>query len=1064
MESLAALGLASNVIQFISFASKLISTSLEIHESLSGCTDDVSILDTVYGRLNKLSAGLRTRSEKGLFDSLEPHENVEAIIDLSRACEADCRKLMTIVKNIKLGAGLKGPKLWLSFKAAVKAAIEKNEIIRLEERLSRTQVALTLHICTITSDWQGKIAANLKQLQTESRTLGIQRSEEFTRIIESLARLEERVSATSSNPSSSSFSSTEVELLHEQMSQLSVSKHDITKEQTILRSLNFERRTVRHSSIAKAHEETFQWIFEDVQDDGTNFAHWLESGSGIFWVSGKPGSGKSTLMKYIIGEERTAAMLSRWSKPRQIITMNHFFWSPGTEMQKSQQGLLQSLIYDIFRQCPDLIKYVCVKRWSSEPGGEDRNAPWSCSELDEALRSVANVRQIPVKFCIFIDGLDEYNGSHFELCETIHSLAKSSHIKLCVSSRPWNVFEQAFGATAVKLSVHELTWNDIEKFSKDRLQGHPRWPFVTSNPLEGQWLIEEITKRARGVFLWVFLVTKQLREGMTNRDSFSDLRRRLESFPVELDAFFKLILESVEDFYHDKMATSLEITMAATTPLDFHFYEFHDMDYEDNGYVVKLPLSPFSPEQSIRIQDQVVWRLNSRCRGLLEVDANNCINFLHRTVKDFLRTSGMSDFLRVKSPLWFDSRLCLLKAHIAVIKRSVEITQPDLFGEELGEKLRETFRIAEQLEIEPNGRSTEAYDALEELERCMSTTGVQSTLFCNVDDTEGLPSAFQQIMLEFQLVGYLQRNLIKQSWYLPVFGSTTICSVLGRSDLIRGVVGTWTDQLNVMSEPWRERGLEMLRHLLRSHPEIEVNKPYKGGHSAWTGLISYITLWHVSLDNVVEERLWSVLESGVLSLLLELGANPNAHQPAHRDAYRPGLNVTVFQTYLALSFDIDPDPTHEELYLQGLDEFLQAGADVEFVLSSDNASRSVLHKLWRVSTHLSWKCRTAFLGKVIERLLRHAYVFKVVQPRETIGEIAGRWIREAKAEYSNLSYPKRPGYKRLNMAPVTDLTQEDTDSEGESHCVKRKASVVIDLTGGDSDTDKSVLCFKRRKS
>ncbi|KAI1129080.1 hypothetical protein F5Y10DRAFT_264542 [Nemania abortiva] len=731
MDPLVALGLASNVAQFVGFASKLISTSLEIHESLSGCTDDVSILDTVYGRLNDLSAGLRTCSETRLVVSLEPSESVAAIRDLSHTCQEDCRKLMTIVKNIKLGAGLKGPKLWLSFKAAVKVALEKNEITRLEERLSRTQVTLTLHICTITSDWQREVANNVKQLQTSSDTMGIQHSKTFARILESLDRMEKRISAASSNPSDNSFPSTEVASLQERMRQLSVSKHEITNEQTIIRSLNFERRPVRHSSIAKTQKKTFKWIFQPYQANGTKFAHWLEHGDGVFWVSGKPGSGKSILMKYIIGKGRTADLLSRWSKSRQIIIASHFFWSPGTEMQKSQQGLLQSLLYDIFRQCPDLTKYACVKRWANKAKGEDMKAPWSCPELREALRSIANVKQIPVKFCIFIDALDEYNGDHTELCEAIQDLAKSSHIKFCVSSRPWNVFVEAFGTTSTRLYVHELTRNDIENFSKDRLQSHPRWCSVSSNPLEAQWLIEEITSRACGVFLWAFLVTKQLREGMTNRDRFSDLRRRLESFPVELGALFRHILESVEPFYHSSMATSLEITMVATDPLDVRIYEFHDLDLDDKDYIVKLPLSPISPEEYIKIQDDVTWRLNSRCCGLLEVDVYNRVNFLHRTVRDFLRTHEMSDFLRVKGPRGFNSKLCLLKAHIAVMKRSIEITQPDLFGEWLRTMLRQTFRMTEQLEMELGSRPTEAYDALEELERCMSLTGASSTLFYN---------------------------------------------------------------------------------------------------------------------------------------------------------------------------------------------------------------------------------------------------------------------------------------------------------------------------------------------
>jgi hypothetical protein len=41
--------------------------------------------------------------------------------------------------------------------------------------------------------------------------------------------------------------------------------------------------------------------------------NWLSSGTGIFHISGKLGSGKSTLMKFICEHESTAAMLRQWA-------------------------------------------------------------------------------------------------------------------------------------------------------------------------------------------------------------------------------------------------------------------------------------------------------------------------------------------------------------------------------------------------------------------------------------------------------------------------------------------------------------------------------------------------------------------------------------------------------------------------------------------------------------------------------------------------------------------------------------------------------------------------------
>jgi ABC-type lipoprotein export system ATPase subunit len=58
----------------------------------------------------------------------------------------------------------------------------------------------------------------------------------------------------------------------------------------------------------------------------TNFVEWLKSDSPVYWVSGKPGSGKSTFMKYLSTEDHTRDLLSSWSGMSELITASYFFW------------------------------------------------------------------------------------------------------------------------------------------------------------------------------------------------------------------------------------------------------------------------------------------------------------------------------------------------------------------------------------------------------------------------------------------------------------------------------------------------------------------------------------------------------------------------------------------------------------------------------------------------------------------------------------------------------------------------------------------------------------------
>lgn len=252
-------------------------------------------------------------------------------------------------------------------------------------------------------------------------------------------------------------------------------------------------------------------------------------------------------------------------------------------------------------------------------------------------------------------------------------LARSQHIKICISSRPWNVYEEAFGR-GPKLYIHDLTQNDIRNYVSDRLCEHPQWPYLLdSDPTESQWLIEAIVNRCDGVFLWVFLVTKLLREGMTNRDRFPDLRRRLESFPRELEPFFRQILDSVEPIYLAKMTAMLRIALTAEKPLHMIMYDLHDLEHDDEYYYRPRLVKPLTQEELSRVKSRITYHLNSRTRGLLELSSASLeVTFLHRTVRDYLASQGLSDFPEIDLPRGsgrkFSPELSILRAYAAWVK------------------------------------------------------------------------------------------------------------------------------------------------------------------------------------------------------------------------------------------------------------------------------------------------------------------------------------------------------------------------------------------------------------
>lgn len=78
-------------------------------------------------------------------------------------------------------------------------------------------------------------------------------------------------------------------------------------------------------------------------------------------------------------------------------------------MQKTQEGLLQSILHEILRKEPALIERVVPDRWREDSVFYRRSQSWTLDELYDALDAV--IREKPAAcFCFFIDGLDEYSG------------------------------------------------------------------------------------------------------------------------------------------------------------------------------------------------------------------------------------------------------------------------------------------------------------------------------------------------------------------------------------------------------------------------------------------------------------------------------------------------------------------------------------------------------------------------------------------------------------------------------------------------------------------------------
>jgi hypothetical protein len=377
-------------------------------------------------------------------------------------------------------------------------------------------------------------------------------------------------------------------------------------ERTILNLLSFPTMSHRFEEISEAHRRTFEWIFQSTgeKQNRSCFTTWLSSGSGIYWMNGKAGSGKSTLMRHIYSHKTTRQQLSVWAKTTPLSMAHFFFWNIGASEQKSQIGLLRAILHRVLEEHRALVPIVLPGLWAREyshqlDGSILIRADFLLVQLMQAFTNLIQQTAYPLKMCLFIDGLDEFEGDHREIASLFTKLADSSNIKVCVSSRPELPFQDAFSSFP-NLRLQDLTYIDIRRYVNETLNTNSRYQQLTiDEPLAAPELECEIISRADGVFLWVRLVVKSLLNGLGNRDDIDDLQRRLEILPRDLEGLYHHMLSRIDPFYMGKAARMFQVVEIAFQPLNIFAFALTEDTYAENS--ITLPICPWTELEKLEI-------------------------------------------------------------------------------------------------------------------------------------------------------------------------------------------------------------------------------------------------------------------------------------------------------------------------------------------------------------------------------------------------------------------------------------------------------------------------------
>lgn len=373
-------------------------------------------------------------------------------------------------------------------------------------------------------------------------------------------------------------------------------------------------------------------------------------------------------------EPRCMEYLRRWASGKNLLVASFYFWASGSKLQTTRTGLYRTLLHQLLSKRPELLPVVSPDRWGALCLFGHGVKPLKEYELRDMLQRLLSELASTSCVCLFIDGLDEFEGKQDELVLFLKQLMAKTPIKMCVSSRPWPVFEDAF-QNKPSLRVEDLTYHDIKSFDTSNFQSDANFSRLkTREPQFAGELVDEIVWKASGVFLWVQLVVSSLLDGMRSEDRVADLRRRLDSLPPDIEDLYDKILDDLDPFYFEHAAQYFQMMKAWGGPPPALLVAFADESIE---FILELPLQNQLPEDlEIRIET-MQRRVNSRCKGLLEVfkgagsrlgSYQVLVQYLHRTVKDYIEGAGVQEKLLNRMHSTFDPKLSLCSGAWGVFK------------------------------------------------------------------------------------------------------------------------------------------------------------------------------------------------------------------------------------------------------------------------------------------------------------------------------------------------------------------------------------------------------------
>lgn len=410
--------------------------------------------------------------------------------------------------------------------------------------------------------------------------------------------------------------------------------------EVLLKSLLFPRIDACERNVSKVLPGTCEWFLQHKVFQTWRTAGDVSGHNGFLWIEGKPGCGKSTIMK-------TALEWTRKENREHNInqTVLRYFFNAGatSSLEKSSLGLYRSLTYHLLCACPSTRALFETKFSLKEPG--DSYYAWTKEELQNFLYDVVK-SGLPSDLCVFIDALDE--GEDDDVREMISFLVKLSKraqgleslckLRICLSSRHYPHISINKGLSLVVEKQPEHS-QDIDEYIHHELTG--------SDGEDREVLSAEIRRKSSRIFLWVVLVVKMLNKVYDKGGSLEDMKAHLDTIPGDLDELFREVL-----------AKNVDGIEASVALFQWVLFSMRALQAEELYLAIEHCRSPWnakwSPSHKTKMPsaDRLAKYILDCSRGLVELTSAQppVVQFIHETVREFLlNEKGLASLLPAPS-------------------------------------------------------------------------------------------------------------------------------------------------------------------------------------------------------------------------------------------------------------------------------------------------------------------------------------------------------------------------------------------------------------------------------